>query len=188
METKKNIVEENPVVISSASEIGGDVIRKRDAFAWREETDLEVRSEGAEELFLVPVDLQRDSVTRNGVEYDNFAVGCSFTTGKVDKDGNPVYLDVDFKVIPVETRTPVLYNLLKLIFGESKEKQLTIVKTIRNVTQNGQSKEIPSYSMRIVEPDSAIGEIFCDMRPQGTGDRVMFNILVNALKSKGYVK
>ena len=134
---------------------------------------------------MVPVDVQRHTVNRNGTSYDNFAISCSFPTAKLDSDGNPISMDVDLKLVPVETNTPVLYNLLRLIFGEAKEKQLCIVKTVRYAPDN---KEIPNYSARVLDEDAVAGEIYCDFRPQGTGDRVMFNLLVNALKHRGLIE
>lgn len=162
-----------------------DGIISRNAFAWQNEGETDTQKEGVETVYTVPIDLQRSRFVRNGMEYDNFAVGCSFPTDKKSPDGQPQFLDVDFKVVPVETKTPVLYNLLKLIYGDESSKKLSIVKTTRT---GSDGKPTSTYSMRVIEKDGAIGDIFCDMRPQSTGDRVMFNVLVSALKQRGYIK
>ncbi len=194
--TEKEVAEKKPEKIEEIKETKiaveefGQELDVFEARREREENGETIQREGQETIFPTPVNVQRHrSAGKDGKQYDNYAVGCSFATGRKNEKGEDEHLNIQFNVYPLANRE-ALYKALYLAFGDSNKCPLEIIRTIRQRTdqRTGQTTETTTYSMRVSGHNPVFGEFVCGLRTNSEGDRALFNLLISVLKNKGFVK
>lgn len=115
----------------------------------------------------------------DGNEYSNYKVAW-----KRPLFGKDVLYELN--LIPSEKRK-VLYQMLEAMFGNGNKLPLDIVKMVTTRTNNGKAVTSTTYSTRVSVVDEKGVEIICPLRPAGTADRAVFEVLLALLKDKGVV-
>ena len=145
----------------------------------REESG-EVRSENVR-IFKTSIQVVKHTARSqtDGNEYSNYKVAW-----KRSIFGKDVVFELN--LTPSEKRK-VLYQMLEAMFGNGNKLPLDIVKTVSSRTNNGKTTTTTTYSPRVSVVDDKGVEIVCPLRPAGTADKAVFEVLLSLLKDKGVV-
>ena len=154
------------------------VFEAADAFAWREE-ESDGESRGQETIYAnTGVKLQRElRPGADGKTYQNFGISFVVTVG-----GKKLVQTAYFNP---PAKTSSMYDLLAAIFGNEQYYPVEIVKTV--TPKSDTRPEQIRYSLRVSTNGDFGNKISCDMTANKRGDTIVFNNLIELLKSRGVI-